>query len=94
MAPASTRANRGFEPTARNIGRIGARFASILMRQADLAKFSQHARLRELLLATEDAEIVEDTTMDAFWGFGPDGKGENWAGRILMEVRAHLVNHP
>ena len=61
-----------------------------LMRQADLAKFSQHARLRELLLATEDAEIVEDTTMDSFWGIGPDGKGENWAGRILMEVRALL----
>jgi N-glycosidase YbiA len=65
-----------------------------LMRQADLAKFSQHARLRELLLATEDAEIVEDTTMDSFWGNGPDGKGENWAGRILTEVRARLRNNP
>ena len=61
-----------------------------IMRQADLAKFSQNPRLRELLLATGDAAIIEDTTGDGFWGIGADGRGENWAGRILMEVRALL----
>ena len=25
-----------------------------------------------------------------FWGIGPDGRGLNWAGRVLMEVRASL----
>jgi N-glycosidase YbiA len=65
-----------------------------LMRKADLAKFSQHARLQSLLLATEDAQLVEDTTMDSFWGIGRDGDGENWAGRILMEVRDLLRQHP
>jgi ribA/ribD-fused uncharacterized protein len=66
-----------------------------LMRQADYAKFSQHPPLRDLLIATGTAEIVEDTTVDDFWGIGPDGKGENWAGRILMEVRTALASsHP
>lgn len=61
-----------------------------IMRKADQAKFTQHPALRALLLATGDAEIVEDTTMDDYWGIGPDGNGENWAGRILMEVRTSL----
>lgn len=61
-----------------------------IMRRADLVKFAQHPRLRELILATNDAEIIEDAEMDDFWGFGSDAKGDNWAGRILMEVRATL----
>ncbi|MBX9656682.1 NADAR family protein [bacterium] len=61
-----------------------------IMRQADMAKFSQHPKLRELLISIGDAEIVEDTTMDDFWGIGPDGQGKNWAGRILMEVQREL----
>lgn len=62
-----------------------------LMRRADFAKFSQNGPLRELLLATQEAEIVEDTDSDPFWGSGPDGEGENWAGRILMEIRERLT---
>jgi|GEM_PF-1384063 len=61
-----------------------------VMRQADMAKFSQHLRLREFLLATGDAKIVEDTALDAYWGIGADGMGDDWAGRILMEVRDEL----
>ena len=61
-----------------------------IMRQADWAKFTQNGELREILLATEDAELIEDSPMDAFWGIGPDGKGCNWAGKVLMEIRAKL----
>lgn len=61
-----------------------------IMRHADRAKFTQHPALRRLLLMTGNAEIFEDTTMDAFWGTGSDGLGENWAGRILMEIRQEL----
>ena len=63
-----------------------------IMRQADFAKFSQNPRLGELLLSTEEAVIIEDTTSDPFWGIGPDGTGENCAGRILREVRTLLRN--
>jgi ribA/ribD-fused uncharacterized protein len=61
-----------------------------IMRKADWAKFSQHPDLAELLVATGDAELVEDSPTDAFWGTGPQGDGANWAGRVLMKVRDRL----
>lgn len=61
-----------------------------VMRRADLAKFTQHTELRALLLSTQEAELVEDSTTEPFWGIGPDGHGMNWAGRILMGVRQQL----
>ena len=61
-----------------------------LMRKADAAKYAQHPDLAARLLACADAEIVEDSPHDDFWGVGKDGLGENWAGRILMEVRQAL----
>jgi N-glycosidase YbiA len=61
-----------------------------VMRQAVEAKFRQHDELRELLLGTGDATIVEHTTNDDFWGDGGDGSGRNELGRILMAVRAQL----
>src|SRR5277367_3918038 len=44
-----------------------------IMRQAVLAKFQQHDDLRSLLLSTGDAEIIEHTQNDAYWGDGGDG---------------------
>jgi predicted NAD-dependent protein-ADP-ribosyltransferase YbiA (DUF1768 family) len=39
---------------------------------------------------TGDAELVEDSPTEPFWGIGPDGQGANWAGKVLMEVREKL----
>jgi ribA/ribD-fused uncharacterized protein len=61
-----------------------------IMHEAVLAKFAQHADLREILLGTGDAEIVEHTVNDAYWGNGDDGSGENRLGQILMRVREEL----
>ena len=61
-----------------------------VMREAVLAKFTQHDELRELLLATGDVKIIEHTANDDYWGDGGDGKGKNMLGRILMDVRAKL----
>jgi ribA/ribD-fused uncharacterized protein len=61
-----------------------------VMREAVRAKFRQHPELRELLLATGDARIVEHTENDAYWGDGGDGSGKNVLGLILMEVRDEL----
>lgn len=61
-----------------------------VMRDAVMAKFSQHVELRELLLDTGDAKLIEHTANDSYWGDGGDGKGKNMLGRILMEVRAAL----
>jgi ribA/ribD-fused uncharacterized protein len=61
-----------------------------IMREAVLAKFTQHDDLRDILISTGDAKMVEHTSNDSFWGDGGDGSGENWLGRILMEVREKL----
>lgn len=61
-----------------------------IMRRADRAKFTQNRDLATLLLATGDAELVEDSPAEPFWGVGPDGTGLNWAGRVLMDVRDEL----
>lgn len=54
-------------------------------------KFSRHVDLRELLLATGEAELIEGNTWgDRFWGTC-DGIGANHLGRILMQVRGELA---
>ena len=61
-----------------------------VMRQALRAKFSQHPDLEGLLLQTGEARLVEHTDRDDFWGDGGDGRGHNWLGRLLMELRESL----
>jgi ribA/ribD-fused uncharacterized protein len=63
-----------------------------VMREAVLAKFTQHQELRDILLSTGDAKIVEHTANDSYWGDGGDGSGKNMLGRILTEVREKLRN--
>jgi len=63
------------------------------MRLVLRAKFTQHNDLRELLLSTEDARLVESTTTDnavnRLWG-EVNGEGKNLLGVMLMELRAEL----
>ena len=61
-----------------------------VMYEAVRAKFIQHPELRNLLLATGDATLIEHTAKDHFWADGGDGTGENWLGKILMNVRVEL----
>ena len=61
-----------------------------VMREAVRAKFAQHPDLTAILLGTGDAELVEHTAKDSYWGDGGDGSGQNWLGRILMQVREEL----
>ncbi len=61
-----------------------------IMRQALAAKFSQHPKLGTLLLSTGDAELVEHTKNDVYWGDGGDGTGKNRLGQLLMELRSQL----
>lgn len=57
-----------------------------LMRNLVREKFKSPI-LRSLLIATEDAELVEGNWWnDRFWGVCR-GAGQNWLGKILMEVR-------
>ena len=61
-----------------------------IMREALFAKFTQHSDLKEMLVNTGDAKIVEHTENDSYWGDGVNGSGKNMLGRLLMEVRVML----
>lgn len=67
-------------------------FAHHVMLKTDEAKFLQHPELAKLLLKTNDEKLVEGNTWgDTHWGVDlRTGIGENWAGRLLMIVRAEL----
>lgn len=61
-----------------------------IMYEACLKKFQTHKEARELLLATEDEELVENAPSDYYWGCGKTGTGQNKLGQILMRVREEL----
>jgi N-glycosidase YbiA len=61
-----------------------------IMYQAVCKKFMTHTDIQAILLATGDAQIVENSPRDAYWGCGPDGKGQNQLGKTLMQVRQEL----
>jgi len=65
------------------------------MRKVLYAKFSQHEDLKQLLLNTGNARLVETGTVpnavNKTWG-KVNGKGLNMLGRLLMEVRTLLRN--
>ncbi|MBD2449202.1 NADAR family protein [Nostoc sp. FACHB-152] len=58
-----------------------------IMKQAVLRKFETHTDIKEILLYTGNAEIIENSPIDYYWGCGADGSGKNMLGIILMEVR-------
>lgn len=61
------------------------------MLKAVRTKFNQNPQLRDLLLNTRNATLVEDAgANDAIWGAGADYWGTNHLGRILMHVRDEL----
>lgn len=55
------------------------------------AKFMQHTELREILVSTQGAQLVEHTKNDRYWGDGGDGTGQNRLGTLLEKVRAELA---
>lgn len=58
-----------------------------VMRTAIFAKIAQHPDMKDLLLSTGDAELIEHSSNDNYWADGGDGRGKNMLGKILMEVR-------
>ncbi|KAJ7045047.1 DUF1768-domain-containing protein [Mycena alexandri] len=53
-------------------------------------KFTQHEDLKQELLGTGDAELVEDSAEDAFWGIGKNNQGQNELGKALERLRTKL----
>ena len=61
-----------------------------VMHECCMAKFLQHKDLRDQLMATGDEELVEDSSVDWYWGCGKDGTGKNMLGKTLMKIRDEL----
>ena len=61
-----------------------------VMYRALFHKFTQHDNLRILLLMTDDLDLVEHSPYDSYWGDGPDGRGLNKLGNLLMNLRYFL----
>ncbi|KAH0564859.1 hypothetical protein GP486_001753 [Trichoglossum hirsutum] len=78
---------------------IWAANRSRIVRDGNILKFSENAKLRQTLLETGDRELVEASPSDRIWGIGYGAKNapskrENWGlnllGKALMEVRKHI----
>jgi ribA/ribD-fused uncharacterized protein len=71
--------------------------------KANLARFTQSAECRELLLSTGNKTLVEASPYDRVWGIGlgkddplaqneSTWKGQNLLGKVLTQVRDELKN--
>jgi len=61
-----------------------------VMLELTILKFMNHRKLKEQLLATGHAELIEGNTWgDKYWGVC-GGEGHNHLGKILMLVRGQL----
>ncbi|KAG9028176.1 hypothetical protein FS837_003965, partial [Tulasnella sp. UAMH 9824] len=62
-----------------------------IMEEVIELKFTQHEKLRRLLLNTGDRNLIYSSgTSDDFWGNGAHGTGQNEMGRALMRLRDEL----
>lgn len=61
-----------------------------VMKKALIAKFSQWQDLKDLLISTGNATLIEHTKNDSYWGDGGNGSGKNKLGRLLMEIREEI----
>lgn len=63
-----------------------------IMEEIVRAKFSQNVNLRDKLLATGDATLIEGNTWnDRYWGVDTKtGEGQNRLGKILMKIRSEF----
>lgn len=61
-----------------------------IMYTAVYEKFLQNTDISLQLIKTGDAELIENTTEDYYWGCGKFKNGKNMLGKILMQIREQL----
>lgn len=53
-------------------------------------KFKQNIQIQMKLIGTGDAQLIEDSPYDYYWGIGAKGTGRNRLGILLMQLREEL----
>ena len=93
---------KDFDGTQWNGLAPGRGFKDEVMRRALRAKFThpKNTEMLEKLLATKDRVLAEANPRDSYWGIGTSAdtkpaqegkwKGQNWMGKMLMELRTEL----
>ncbi len=88
---------RNFDPNVWEANKVR------IVREGNMAKFSQNEELKEYLLSTGTSILAEASPDDCIWGVGLEEwqpeigdprnwEGENLLGYILMEIRENLVS--
>jgi ribA/ribD-fused uncharacterized protein len=61
------------------------------MKRIMILKFEQHLDLKEKLIQTGNQPLIKNAPDCSFWGIGPDGKGLNMSGQIVMDIRKEYL---
>lgn len=64
---------------------------TVLMTRAIYTRCKTYPEVAKALLDTGELKLVENSNYDYFWGCGRDRRGENAYGKVLMNVRAKLL---
>lgn len=64
----------------------------VLMEKIFRAKLEQHPDIKDILLESEDSELLKVYPTDYYWGTGADGSGQNKMGKLWMKLRDELKN--
>lgn len=54
-------------------------------------KHDQHKYIQRKLLESAGREIVENSPIDSFWGWGPSHDGQNELGKVWMRLREEIL---
>lgn len=60
------------------------------MQEILCAKLAQHEYVKRKLLETGNRELVENSWRDDFWGWGENRDGQNWMGKLWMDLRSRF----
>lgn len=63
-----------------------------VMEEVLRAKAEQHEDVRTVLIKSGTRRIIENSPVDAFWGIGPEGIGQNTLGMLWMKIREELYS--
>jgi len=68
-----------------------AKVKRVVMTRALYTKCRTHNDVAQLLLDSHERKILENSQYDYYWGCGRDRRAENIYGKVLMDVRAKLL---